>query len=60
MTTIPEDGPVKHTRLPCSAYGWLRRPEFDSETADVWELPDGKLRAVPRGMTPIIIGKIDR
>jgi hypothetical protein len=28
---------------------WLRRPELDEENLEVWELPDGKFYANPKG-----------
>lgn len=32
---------------PCS-HGWLRRPEYDTESARAWERPDGVLCGVVR------------
>jgi hypothetical protein len=43
-------GPTEH--------GWLRRPECDTRTGDVWELPDGKLVALQRGCRPSITGVV--
>lgn len=37
---------------PPHSYGWLRRSEFDPETAQAWERPDGVLCSiVPEGGT---------
>lgn len=30
------------------SYGWLRRSEFDTPTADAWERPDGVLCSILR------------
>ena len=35
-------------------FGWLRRPELDTETAMVWEDCEGHLHAVKEGQQPIV------
>lgn len=43
----PRDPNIKRVRP--HQLGWLRRPEFDTATTEVWEKPDGKLYAAERG-----------
>lgn len=33
---------------------WLKRPELGTTSTDVWELPDGGLIAVKRGILPTV------
>ena len=41
---------------PATTFGWLRRPEKDTPTADAWERPDGKLYLhAPRGTVPLLV-----
>lgn len=35
-----------------SSFGWVRRPDLDTASEDVWELPDGTLKAEPKGAKP--------
>jgi hypothetical protein len=30
-------------KLPCTAFGWLRRSDLEKGNGSVWELPDGRL-----------------
>lgn len=48
MTQPKPDDPVDVRRLAPHQLGWLRRPELDTETIDVWELPNGTLHAQPK------------
>lgn len=49
------DLPVETMTLSAVAHGWLRRPEMDTSLIDVWELPDGRLYAAPKGHTPQLV-----
>jgi hypothetical protein len=40
---VPPIRPVKPHQM-----GWLRRPELDTPTANVWEEPDGQLYAASK------------
>lgn len=48
MTQPKPDDPVDVRRLAPHQLGWLRRPELDTETANVWERPDGALVAASK------------
>jgi hypothetical protein len=50
---------MKVTRVKPHQLGWLRRPELDTKTADVWELPDGSLFAQEK-KKPLIIEVLKR
>jgi hypothetical protein len=44
--------------LPPHRLGWLRRKELDTETEEVWEMPDGKLFAHSKEMPPLQVTKL--
>lgn len=44
-----EDKPTDVKMLEPHQLGWLRRPELDTYTEDMWEKPDGQLHAQPKG-----------
>lgn len=50
---------IEEDRLRPSQLHWLRRPELDTEYAEMWVRPDGKLHAQPKGKT-LILGRIPR
>jgi hypothetical protein len=37
------------TSGPPHTFGWIRRPELDTDTGKAWERPDGKIWLHPRG-----------
>ena len=47
---------VEPTIVECRPHqlAWLRRPELDTDTVDVWELPDGRLYAAEKGKEPAL------
>ena len=45
----------QRVELPCTAHGWLRRPELDTETFDAWEVPGGMIFPARKGVTPHVI-----
>lgn len=36
-------------------HGWLRRPEMDGKKYDAWELPNGAMIAVEKGVDPVVL-----
>lgn len=36
-------------------YGWLRRPEKDGRNYDAWEMPNGTMKAVEKGVDPMVL-----
>ena len=47
--TRDHDKPIEPKVLKPHQLGWLRRPELDHGDIEVWEQPDGKLLAWPKG-----------
>lgn len=47
--------PVPTVSRPATAHGWLRRSDLDGKNYDAWEMPDGTMKAVPRGTCPMIV-----
>lgn len=51
---MTDDTTIETRRLAPHQLGWLRRPELDTDTANVWERPDGALVAVSKH-SPLVL-----
>jgi hypothetical protein len=50
----PDEIAPRIRRVQPHQLGWLRRPELDTPTVNVWEEPDGQLYAARKGK-PLVL-----